>query len=222
MSRWGDAIHEAYVSILHFHRAGRNLSVCIANGISIPSSYTAYLAPLSSSKLFQEARTHGDQKGAETPYVVMFQSVNILSGDGAGASGRCQGQIQACWEFVHPRPDVVVDSRGQFFPPPGRYTCLRPPSGLPLTNTHNVRSTSLTFHVPDAGVMHGMAGYFEAALYGGVQISIHPHRKDLSSKDMLSWFPLFFPLRVCLSFLHHSLPPSYLSRNRSTFRTTPR
>jgi protein arginine N-methyltransferase 5 len=65
-----------------------------------------------------------------------------------------------------------------------------------MTNTHNVRSTSLTFHVPHAGVMHGMAGYFEAVLYPGVELSIHPHRKDISSKDMLSWFPLFFPLRV--------------------------
>lgn len=44
--------------------------------------------------------------------------------------------------------------------------------------------------------MHGLAGYFEANLYGGIELSIHPHRKDISSKDMLSWFPLFFPLRV--------------------------
>jgi type II protein arginine methyltransferase len=85
-----------------------------ANGISIPSSYTAYIAPLSSTKLYQEAKVHGSDKGTETPYVVMFQAVNLLSDDGPGASGRCRGQIQACWEFIHPRPDVVVDSRGLF------------------------------------------------------------------------------------------------------------
>jgi hypothetical protein len=44
--------------------------------------------------------------------------------------------------------------------------------------------------------MHGLAGYFEAILYGDVGLSIHPHRKDRVSKDMLSWFPLFFPFKV--------------------------
>ncbi len=33
-------------------------------------------------------------------------------------------------------------------------------------------------------------------LYGNVGISIHPERMALISKDMLSWFPLFFPLKV--------------------------
>ncbi|KAG6861031.1 hypothetical protein C0995_004734 [Termitomyces sp. Mi166 len=108
-------------------------------GISIPSSYTAHLAPLSSSKLFNEARATKDLKSLETPYVVMFQAVNILSGDGGGLSGKCGPQVQECWEFVHPRTDPI--------------------------------------------------------LYGNVGLSIHPHRKDEISKDMLSWFPLFFPFK---------------------------
>jgi hypothetical protein len=68
--------------------------------------------------------------------------------------------------------------------------------GLPLTNSHNVRSAKLSFHIPHAGVMHGLAGYFEATLYGHIGLSIHPHSKDRVSKDMLSWFPLFFPFKV--------------------------
>ncbi|KIK10187.1 hypothetical protein K443DRAFT_142017 [Laccaria amethystina LaAM-08-1] len=40
-----------------------------------------------------------------------------------------------------------------------------------------------------------MAGYFEAVLYGNIELSIHPHRKGQISKDMLSWFPLLFPLK---------------------------
>ena len=84
-----------------------------ADGISIPSSYTAHLAPLSSSKLYNAAREGKDLKGVETPYVVMFQNVNILSGDGGGAGGRCGPKIQGCWEFEHPRKDVIVDERGQ-------------------------------------------------------------------------------------------------------------
>jgi type II protein arginine methyltransferase len=42
----------------------------------------------------------------------------------------------------------------------------------------------------------GLAGYFEAVLYGNIGLSIHPERKDEISKDMLSWFPLFFPFKV--------------------------
>ncbi|KAG5638898.1 hypothetical protein H0H81_008958 [Sphagnurus paluster] len=147
-------------------------------GISIPSSYTAHLAPLSSSKLFNEARATKDLKSLETPYVVMFQAVNILSGEGGGLSGRCGPQIQECWEFEHPRRDPVLDARG-----------------LPKTNSHNARSAKLNFYIPYAGVLHGLAGYFEAVLYGNVGLSIHPHRKDHISKDMLSWFPLFFPFK---------------------------
>jgi hypothetical protein len=86
--------------------------------------------------------------------------------------------------------------------------------GLPLTNSHNARSAKLDFFIPHAGVLQwvlcihdflysvnpqncsGLAGYFEAVLYGNIGLSIHPHRKDRISKDMLSWFPLFFPFKV--------------------------
>ncbi|KAI9512048.1 PRMT5-domain-containing protein [Russula earlei] len=152
-----------------------------SNGISIPSSYSAYLAPLSSSKLYNEVRAGKDDKASETPYVVMFQAVNLLSGHGGDDGGRCGPQVQECWEFEHPRRDVVLDERG-----------------LPVTNSHNIRSATLTFHIPHAGVLHGLAGYFEAVLYGEIGLSIHPTRKEQISKDMLSWFPLFFPLRESL------------------------
>ncbi|KAI0064783.1 PRMT5-domain-containing protein [Artomyces pyxidatus] len=149
------------------------------DGISIPASYSAYMAPLSSSKLYNEVRAGKDQeKAAETPYVVMFQAVNLLSGHGGGTGGRCGPQVQECWYFEHPRRDGVLGA-----------------DGVPPTNSHNTRSAQMTFHIPHAGVLHGLAGYFEATLYGDVGLSIHPQRKDLVSKDMLSWFPIFFPLK---------------------------
>jgi len=148
-------------------------------GISIPSSYTAHLAPLSSSKLYNEARIPKDEKSLETPYVVMFQAVNILSGTKkVSLDGRCGPKIQECWEFEHPRRDAVLDSHG-----------------LPFTNSHNARSANLRFYIPYAGILHGLAGYFEAVLYDNIGLSIHPDRKDIVSKDMLSWFPLFFPFK---------------------------
>lgn len=104
-----------------------------------------------------------------------------------------------------------------------------------MTNSHNIRSATLTFHIPHAGVLHGLAGYFEAVLYGEIGLSIHPNRKEHISKDMLSWFPLFFPLKV--KHMHHhraflSLPspprPRLIKlcshtthRNRCTCRATP-
>lgn len=151
----------------------------------------------------------------ETPYVVMLHAVNILSDDGqnvppsqissAPSERQCGGQIQECWEFEHPRRDPVLDSRGKqgILNLDLVIDTLYFITGLPLTNSHNTRSARLRFHIPHAGLLHGLAGYFEAVLYGSVGLSIHPHRKDDISKDMLSWFPIFFPFKVC-----HSKAPS--------------
>jgi len=89
-----------------------NFFLFLATGVSIPSSYTAHLAPLSSSKLYNEARSTKNEKSMETPYVVMFQAVNILSGTKAMADGRCGPQIQECWEFEHPRRDALLNAQG--------------------------------------------------------------------------------------------------------------
>lgn len=68
--------------------------------------------------------------------------------------------------------------------------------GLPPTNSHNARSAQLTFHIPHAGILHGLGGYFEAVLYRNIGLSIHPDRMQYISKNMLSWFPLLFPFKV--------------------------
>lgn len=77
---------------------------------------------------------------------------------------------------------------------------------------HNTRSTTLNFSIPQAGVLHGFAGYFEAVLYGNIGISTHPERKDRVSKDMLSWFPCFFPIKVYIQSLYDLYWPSYGSQ----------
>ncbi len=58
--------------------------------------------------------------------MVMFQQVNLLSGNptggggdgmsggGASGSGRCGSRIQECWSFEHPRRDMVLDTRGEY------------------------------------------------------------------------------------------------------------
>ncbi|CAH7683962.1 protein arginine N-methyltransferase, partial [Phakopsora pachyrhizi] len=60
-------------------------------------------------------------------------------------------------------------------------------------NFHNLRSSRLTFKIPRASVCHGLAGYFSVRLYGDVLIKTHPESK--MSREMLSWFPIFFPLK---------------------------
>lgn len=154
------------------------------NGISIPSSYTAFLSPLSSAKLHTEvlngsnaALASAVQKAAETPYVVLFQNVALLAARGGRLNSE---QVQESWTFEH-RPSAVTP-------------LVYDEQGLPASNGHNIRSAKHTFHIPQAGTCHGLAGYFEAHLYDNVVLSIHPDPVR-GSKDMLSWFPIFFPFR---------------------------
>eukprot|EP01121_Diplochlamys_sp_Union-15-3_P004431 TRINITY_DN1457_c0_g1_i1.p1 TRINITY_DN1457_c0_g1~~TRINITY_DN1457_c0_g1_i1.p1 ORF type:complete len:617 (+),score=84.84 TRINITY_DN1457_c0_g1_i1:91-1941(+) len=63
------------------------------NGISIPSAYTSYLAPLSSHKLYNEVKTFKDAAHFETAYVVQFHNARILD------------DPKPCFSFIHPDPD---------------------------------------------------------------------------------------------------------------------
>ncbi|TYJ57617.1 hypothetical protein B9479_001699 [Cryptococcus floricola] len=150
-------------------------------GISIPTSYTAHIAPISTTILHQATHGQYTKPGtSETPHVVMMSQVNLISGDNnvPGVSWRCGERVQQCWQFVHPRRDIAVDTKG-----------------LPLTNSHNTRASTHTFHIPHASTLHGLAGYFEAHLYGDIGLSIHPDNAHVVSPDLFSWFPLFFPLK---------------------------
>ncbi|KAG8681291.1 methyltransferase protein [Ceratobasidium sp. 394] len=143
-----------------------------------------------------------ETKGSETPYVVMLHAVNTLSEDGGDDHPRCGARIQDCWDFEHPRTNnVVLD-----------------PQGLPFTNTHNNRSCHLTFHIPHAGLMHGLAGYFEAVLYKDVGISTHPDRMAKISPNMLSWFPIFFPFKEPLYLPANSELDVYMWRLTDTHK----
>jgi protein arginine N-methyltransferase 5 len=49
--------------------------------------------------------------------VVMMSAVNILSGEGGGIAGRCGDRVQQCWQFEHPRRDLILDAAGESFLP---------------------------------------------------------------------------------------------------------
>ncbi|KAI8872900.1 PRMT5-domain-containing protein [Ramicandelaber brevisporus] len=177
-----------------------------AGGISIPSSYEAYVAPMSSSKLHADVAAFKSTSHFETPYVVMFQATDLIA------------EPQQVWGFVHPNPSVggggsgsggsSSSSGGSGGPASAKRTPSASESTVPIkgssvididavaaggSNWHNTRYKSSTFTASHTCMLHGLAGYFEATLYKNVKLSIHPRRH---SPGMFSWFPMFFPLRT--------------------------
>ncbi|VDM17264.1 unnamed protein product [Hydatigera taeniaeformis] len=116
------------------------------DGISIPASYTSYVAPLQSLRIhidvsrcmdnpkFQE-RIH---RHSETPYVIRLSNCQILAAP------------EEAFTFKHPRKDIGTTTNS-------RYCCL-------------------TFVPREDAIVHGFAGYFEAVLYDKIMLSIHPQR----------------------------------------------
>ncbi|XP_063986507.1 protein arginine N-methyltransferase 5 [Diachasmimorpha longicaudata] len=73
--------------------------------------------------------------------------------------------VQPLFTFSHPNRDLIIDN-----------------------SRYDVR----TFMVQQNCMLHGFSGYFDAVLFDNVTLSIVP---DSHSKGMLSWFPIFFPIR---------------------------
>jgi len=82
-------------------------------GISIPCEYTSYLAPISSSKLWNEVHSYKDVKHMETAYVVKLHNFCQLS------------EAQPVFTFTHPNRAEKIDNT--------RYACLRFPAATAAT-----------------------------------------------------------------------------------------
>ena len=165
-------------------------------GVSIPSAYTSFLAPVTSHALWNGARAFGsatreETKWLETAYVVRMWRHHTL------------GQPLPVFTFSHGSGGSEDEGGGGSPPPPPdnrRYACLRwvMPAG----------------DGAPSHLLHGFGGYFDATLFepeaggaGGapperaaaeareqaVHISTAPHTH---TPGMFSWFPLFFPLRT--------------------------
>ena len=157
-------------------------------GVSIPCEYTSYVAPLSSSKLWNEvAKLGGRREHFETTYVVRAHT----------AWAMCDAQ--PCFTFTHPS---AAAGRGRGRPP--RSSGAAPAGGVrggrasdldasaAASAPDNCRWRTLRFQVPLGGALHGFIGFFHSVLYRDVEISIEPRTL---SKHMFSWFPLYIPLR---------------------------
>ena len=159
------------------------------HGISIPTSYTAYLTPIAAPKLHADilARTSTDKEAPNTPYVVMLHAIDYLSTTSRPNRTSSAKDISS---LPIPVPNILPVwsfSHGPMEPLPAS-----------SENSHNTRQARLNFNLRDRAVCHGLAGYFEATLYPGIELSTNPLNMDEKSPGMMSWFPIFFPLKVCL------------------------
>ena len=153
-------------------------------GISIPYSYTSYIGPLQSSKLYNEVRNCKDETkhplaNFETPYVVHFQVKDNM-----------------ILIFRVSPPDVILyihiyflQNRFELASPQALFTFEHPNKAKVIDNT---RYSELSFNITEDSVLHGFGGYFECYLYKDIMISILP---SSHSPGMFSWFPIFFPLK---------------------------
>ncbi|KAH0535353.1 protein arginine N-methyltransferase 5 [Cotesia glomerata] len=128
------------------------------DGVSIPQSYTSYIGPVQSSKIYNELKQCYDKDKHplahfETLYVVYLHNKYQIDKE------------QPLFTFNHPNKDEVIN---------------------------NSRYEKKTFTAEQNSVLHGFVGYFDVVLYESITLSIVP---ETHSPGMLSWFPIFFPVK---------------------------
>ena len=136
-------------------------------GTSIPQNYTSFLQPISCARLWFDARR-----------------ANTGLPAGPAAVGACIGA---------PPPDRGLETpfvvKLHNFAP---LSAVQPAFRFdhPAADASLERHCALKFPVAVDCTVHGLAGYFEAALFDDIMISINP---ATFSTGMFSWFPLFLP-----------------------------
>lgn len=186
------------------------------HGVNIPQRYSAHCTPIATPRLRADLLSRPGEEKWELPSVVMLQQIDFLCmqksvpdtpattnasedtppvsdpapSTTAAATTPPSPDVQEAWSFSHPIPLHVLD----------RST---PAGEARVDNSHNTRACRLTFTAKHRGICHGLAGYFETVLYastrpGGrtIELSTNPVTMDAKSKDMISWFPIWFPLKV--------------------------
>ncbi|EMD61482.1 hypothetical protein GGP41_004089 [Bipolaris sorokiniana] len=188
------------------------------HGISIPSSYTAHFTPIATPKLWADLynrSTSIDSNAFDIPWVVMLSQFDFLSTEAKETIASQQlsngtkmqnfnlepplaPNVRTAWEFTHPLPPTVLAQsslrKGGSAVGGGGGFC-----GGDGANEHNLRYCRIAFPIQEPGACHGLGAYFETVLYSGsegpVELSTNPVTMEQKSKDMISWFPILFPLK---------------------------
>ncbi|ESR63302.1 hypothetical protein CICLE_v10007631mg [Citrus x clementina] len=157
------------------------------DGISIPSSYTSFIQPVTASKL------HNDVIPCLCVQVSLLEAISFSSKRVLAL------QVKSHKDVVHFETAYVVKvhSVARLAPCEPVFTFTHPNFS---TKKSNQRYKKLRFEIPsDTGsaMVHGFAGYFDAMLYKDVHLGIEP---STATPNMFSWFAIFFPLRtpVCI------------------------
>ncbi|KAK4494510.1 hypothetical protein PRZ48_014808 [Zasmidium cellare] len=167
------------------------------HGINIPQSYSAHLTPIATPRIYSDLLTRPADDLWETPAVVMLHQYDDLCTI-TNASGERTPDVKETWSFHHPIAPAILTHA---FVRAGGASDAGGWTGGDGKNEHNVRSCKVSFKAQDRGVCHGLAGYFETVLYAPedgskkVELSTNPVTMKAKSEDMISWFPIFFPLK---------------------------
>lgn len=173
------------------------------HGISIPQSYSAHFTPIASPRIHADLLSRTMAEKWEIPYVVMLHQHDYLSLASTGDEEKVPDVRQA-WAFAHPVGESVLEQAKARAGGSAETGGAGGAVGGDGSNEHNFRECRVGFSCQHRGVCHGLAGYFETVLYAGRdggkdELSTNPVTMEEKSKDMISWFPIFFPLKVCFS-----------------------
>lgn len=120
-----------------------------------------------------------------TSYLAPLHS-HKLHVETAGLRDKDQNPV-ACFET----PYVVrLQNVNVLADPQPLFTFVHPNREEPIDNS---RYKILHFDIKEKCYLHGFAGCFDTILYKDVKLSIHP---DTRNPGLISWFPIFFPLKV--------------------------
>lgn len=173
------------------------------HGISVPSSYTSHISPISAPKIYADILGRSATKATafDLSWVVSLHAMDFVSQRVPN-----HARFQQAWEFSHPIPESVlqvVEARRSGGVVGGGGGSM---AGAAGANDHNSRFCHLSFVCRTRGVVHGLAGYFESTLYESkdkrdkVELGTHPERLDGKNNGMTSWFPMFFALKNPITF----------------------
>jgi protein arginine N-methyltransferase 5 len=137
------------------------------DGISIPRSYTSYLQPITSHRLWCNVDAYGDLAHFETPYVVKLHRFTALASP------------QPVFSFVHPNLYPNRENTG----------CIDNNRGALLEFQSSIVEVS--------SMCHGFAGYFDAVLYGDIHLSTVPGMETTNMFSWFPiYFPIREPIYI--------------------------
>ncbi|KKY17616.1 putative protein methyltransferase [Diplodia seriata] len=138
-------------------------------------------------------------------YAAAAKSGAAAAGKGSWETTALTPDVQLVWEFTHPLPNAVL-AQARLREGGSAAGGAGGATGGDGANEHNARFARMAFRCAKRGVCHGLGGYFETVLYTyegedegrwgrKIELSTNPNTIDEKSRDMISWFPIYFPLK---------------------------